>query len=187
MTTTTNQQPLVPSLLPASLPRDLALVVGGSVLLAVLSQVSIPLPFVPITGQTLGVFLVALTLGWRLGGASVVLWLAYAVVGLPVLAEFKGGLATVVGPTGGYLLGFLIATLVAGWLADRGWTRNFALVALAMLIGTLLIYIPGLLWLSRFVGDKTLEYGLYPFWLGDTVKAALVTALLPSAWRFVRR
>jgi biotin transport system substrate-specific component len=190
MTTNTIQQPqaIVPSLIPQSgLARDAALVIGGSLVIVALAQVQIPLQPVPITGQTLGVFLVALALGGRLGGAAVGLYLLEGAVGLPVLAGFSGGWAKMVGPTGGFLLGFLIAAFAVGWLADRGWTRNVLLVAAAMVIGTVLIYIPGLAWLSRFVGDKALEYGLIPFIPGDAIKAALAALLLPGAWQLTKR
>ena len=139
-------QPLLPSLIPASLTRDIGLVIGGSVFIALLSQVQIPLQPVPITGQTLAVFLVALTLGWRLGGAAVGLYLLEGALGLPVFAGFSGGIAKFAGPTGGFLIGFLVAALAIGWLAERGWTRNVLLTAAAMLIGTVLIYALGLAW-----------------------------------------
>ena len=188
-------QPLLPSLIPASTTRDIALVVGGSLVVALFAQVTIPLPFVEITGQTLGVFLVALALGSKLGGAALILYLLEALVGLPVLAGFKnawsvssaGGVPAIIGPTAGYLLGFVMAAFAVGWLADKGWTRNVLLVSTAMLIGTVLIYIPGLLWLSKFTGARTLEFGLIPFIPGDLIKAALAAVLLPSAWKLTKR
>ena len=180
-------QPLLPSLIPASTTRDIGLVIGGSVFIALLSQAQIPLQPVPITGQTLAVFLVALALGWRLGGAAVGLYLLEGAIGLPVFAGFAGGMATFAGPTGGFLIGFLVAALAVGWLAERGWTRNVLLTAAAMLIGTVLIYALGLGWLQQFTGAKTLELGLYPFIPGDLTKAALVAVLLPSAWKLTKR
>ncbi len=181
-------QALVPTLFPgSSLTRDALLILGGSLFIAVMAQVQIPLQPVPQTGQTLGVFLVALALGARLGGAAVGAYLLEGAIGLPVLAGFTGGIAKVVGPTGGFLIGFLIAALLVGWLADRGWTKNVLLVGAAMLLGTIVIYVPGLLWLSRFVGEKTFEYGLTPFIGGDIIKAVLAALLLPVAWKLTRR
>ena len=180
-------QPLLPSLIPASTTRDIGLVIGGSVFIALLSQAQIPLQPVPITGQTLAVFLVALALGWRLGGAAVGLYLLEGAIGLPVFAGFAGGMATFAGPTGGFLIGFLVAALAVGWLAERGWTRNVLLTAAAMLIGTVLIYALGLGWLQQFTGAKTLELGLYPFIPGDLIKAVLAAVLLPSAWKLTKR
>jgi biotin transport system substrate-specific component len=182
------QQALIPSLVPnTGLARDAMLVLGGSLFVAALAQVQIPLQPVPITGQTLGVFLVALALGARLGSLAIGLYLLEAAMGLPVLAGFSGGLAKFAGPTGGFLVGFLIASGVVGWLADRGWTRHALMVAAAMLIGTVVIYVPGLLWLSKFTGEKTFELGLIPFIPGDAIKAALAAVLLPSAWKLTRR
>jgi biotin transport system substrate-specific component len=177
---------LVNRLFPDSnLARDAMLVLGGSLFIALLAQVSIPLQPVPITGQTLGVFLVALALGARLGGLAIAAYLLEGAVGLPVFAGFTGGAATFVGATGGFLVGFLIAGVVVGFLADKGWTRSALLVAVAMLLGTVCIYIPGLAWLSRLTGPKTLEFGFYPFILGDTIKAVLAAGLLPTAWAIV--
>lgn len=171
----------------SSIPRDIFLVLSGSLLIALLAQVSIPLQPVPVTGQTLGVFLVALVLGARLGGLAVAAYILEAWAGLPVLAEFSGGAAKVFGATGGYIFGFLIAAVVVGFLADKGWTKSPLLVALAMLIGTTLIYIPGLIWLQHIVPalsslSSLLSAGLTPFLLGDTIKAVLAAVLLPSAW-----
>jgi biotin transport system substrate-specific component len=190
MTTQPLQKPqaIIPTLVPnTGLARDAALVVGGSLFVAALAQVTIPLQPVPITGQTLGVFLVALALGARLGSLAIGLYLLEGALGLPVLAGFSGGWAKFAGPTGGFLVGFLVAAGVVGWLADRGWTRNVLLVAAAMLLGTLVIYVPGLLWLSRFAGEKTLEFGLIPFIPGDAIKAVLAALLLPTAWKLTRR
>ena len=81
----------------------------------------------------------------------------------------------------------MVAALAIGWLAERGWTKNVLLTAAAMLIGTVLIYAPGLAWLQQFTGAKTLELGLYPFIPGDLIKAALAAVLLPSAWKLTQR
>ncbi len=179
---------LVTRLFPnSSLARDAMLVLGGSLFIALLAQVSVPLQPVPITGQTLGVFLVALALGMRLGGLAIAAYLLEGAVGLPVFASGAAGIATFVGPTGGYLVGFLFAGVVVGMLADRGWTRNPLLVAFAMIIGTVCIYVPGLAWIYQFpfAKENTLNVGLYPFIVGDAVKAVIAAGLLPSAWTII--
>jgi len=90
------------------------------------------------------------------------------------------------GPTGGYLLGFVIAAYAVGWLAERGWDRNIALTAAAMLLGNALIYLSGLAWLTQFVGTQNaLMAGLYPFIIGDIIKIALAALLLPAGWKLL--
>jgi biotin transport system substrate-specific component len=162
------------------------LVVVGSVLIALLAQLEIPLQPVPITGQTFGVLLVGALLGSRLGAVTVLTYLAWGAIGLPVFAGGNSGLARLVGPTGGYLVGFLGAAFLVGRLSERGWDRRVLTTAVAMLLGTILIYLPGIAWLSRFVGwDRVLELGLAPFVIGDLLKVALAALALPIAWTLV--
>lgn len=165
-------------------------VIAGAALVAAVSQVRIPLPFtpVPITGQTFGVLLVGAALGARHGGASMLLYLVVGALGLPVYAGASGGWDVVAGPTGGYLLGFLAAGWVVGRLAERGWDRRLPTAAAAMLVGNLVIYAFGLVWLGRQleVGvGRTLELGLYPFLLGDLIKLLLAVTALKGAWRLL--
>ncbi|MCP5111397.1 MAG: biotin transporter BioY [bacterium] len=172
--------------------RWVLLVVAGSALLTLSAKVQIPFYPVPMTMQTLVVLMIGTAYGWRLGATTVLVYLAQGAAGLPVFAGTpeKGiGLAYMMGGTGGYLLGFVLAAAVCGWLAERGWDRNIASTALAMLIGTVLIYIPGLLWLGTLFGwDKPiLAWGLTPFVLGDLVKLALAAVALPFVWKMVRR
>lgn len=184
--TLTAPQTLVDTILPRkTITRDVILVLAFGAFIALMAQVSIPLPFVPITGQTLAVFLAALALGARLGTASVIAYLGYAAIGLPVLAEGKTLFPTIAGPTGGFIVGFVLAAFALGWLADRGWSRSLMLVFAGMVVASIVLYVPGLLWLSRFVGADTLKYGLYPFIAGDAVKAVLVALLLPVVWRLI--
>lgn len=160
------------------------LVVIGGVLIALSARIVVPLPFtpVPVTAQTLAVLVLAGLLG-RWGAASVALYLAAGASGLPVLAENWGGLARFAGPTGGYLLGFLLGAYVAGWLAERSRGRALPLLG-ALLSGQAIIYACGLLWLSRFVpGNTLLVAGLYPFLPGDAVKLALALAAIWPARR----
>ena len=114
----------------------------------------------------------------------------FGIVGLPVFADRAHGLDVVLGATGGYLLGFILAAVVVGWLAQRQWDRRFSSAVTAMLTGTVIIYVCGLAWLKQDQGldlATTLEYGLYPFVPGDLLKLYLAGALLPGAWRLLGR
>ena len=167
---------------------DLGLVLGGSLLLALSAQVAIYLPFspVPITAQTLAVLLIGATLGSRRGALSVSAYLLEGFSGLPVFAGGQAGLLYALGPTGGYLAGFVAAALVTGELAERGWDRRIATCFLALLAGNVSIYSFGLLWLARLIGpDKALALGLAPFIPGDLVKLGLGMLLLPAAWKLM--
>lgn len=160
----------------------------GSLFLAACAQFQVPLQPVPITMQTFGVLLLGMAFGSRLGAATVALYLAEGAIGLPVFAELSGGLPVLLGPTGGYLFGFVIAAWLVGALAERGWDRSVHMTALAMLFGNIVLYVPGLIWLGGFVGaDQAIALGLAPFWIGDLLKLALAAVLLPSAWRLMRR
>jgi biotin transport system substrate-specific component len=174
---------------------DILLIVGASVFVALLAQVSIRLRFVPISGQTLAVLLVGAALGSRRGGAALALYLAEGAAGLPVFAEGKAGVDYVLlrdplHATGGYLWGFLVAAIVVGFLAERGWDRRFASALGAMLIGNVAIYLVGLPWLASAIGttvEDALPFGLYPFVIGDTIKLVIAAAALPLAWRVPKR
>lgn len=175
-----------------SLLLKAVIVFVGSLLLALSAKVQIPFWPVPMTLQTMVVLAAGMALGWRLAGATVLLYLAEGAMGLPVFAGTpeKGiGLAYMMGPTGGYLLGFLLAALLCGWLAGRGWDRHPLTALGAMLLGNAVIYASGLLWLGTLIGwDKpVLELGLYPFLAGDALKVALGAALLPSLWKLLPR
>ncbi|HLB03877.1 MAG TPA: biotin transporter BioY [Gaiellaceae bacterium] len=176
----------------AGLLADTLLVVGGAALIAVSAQISIPLPFtpVPITGQTFSVLLVGAALGTVRGGASGLLYVVAGIAGAPVFADGSHGWAVLTGATGGYLLGFPVAAAVTGWLAERRWDRRFSSAIGAMLTGNVVIYVFGLPWLAAVLNsdlETTLELGLYPFVPGDVAKLYLAAALLPTAWRVVRR
>jgi len=168
---------------------NLALVGVGSLLIAVLAQVRIPLPFtpVPVTGQTFAVLLVAAALGARLGAASVILYIAQGALGLPFFAGGGSGFAWLFGPTGGYLAGFVVAAALVGFLAERGLDRRLSTSLVAFLAGTVVIYACGALWLSVFVGPaNAIATGVAPFVIGDTIKALLAGVTLPGAWSLVR-
>jgi biotin transport system substrate-specific component len=173
-----------------SLIVDLSLILGGSLFVAAMAQLSISLmPFspVPITGQTFAVLLLGMAFGARRGALTMVAYLLEGAAGLPVFAEAKSGVATVLGPTGGYIVGFIAAAWVVGKLAERGFDRDLFKTLAAMVVGNIVIYAFGIAWLSRFVPglDATLAAGMYPFLLGDAVKAVLAALLLPSAWKLL--
>ena len=195
-TTTFPQQTLIGAVWPeGSLARPLRLAIlalAGTALLTLSAKIQIPFYPVPMTMQTFAVLAIGLAFGWRLGGATLLLYLAEGAAGLPVFAGTpeKGiGIGYLMGPTGGYLLGFALAAALSGWLAERGWDRSAATTALAMLAGNVAIYVPGLLWLGGLIGwDKpVLELGLIPFLAGDLFKLVLAAAVMPLAWKAVRR
>ncbi len=164
--------------------QDALLIFGGSLLIAALAQVRIPLPFtlVPITGQTLGVFLVGATLGSHRAVLSLGLYLLEGSMGLPVFAGGAAGPVHLFGPTGGYLFGFVVAAYVIGWLAERGWDRSMGRVALMFIVGETIILGLGSLVLARFIGlERAWLGGVLPFLPGDALKALLAALLLPTA------
>jgi len=172
--------------------RDILLVIAGTALITLSARLQIPFYPVPMTMQTFAILVLAMAYGPRLGAATLALYIVEGAVGLPVFAGTpeKGiGLAYMMGPTGGYILGFLLAAMLVGWLAARGFDRSPAKAAIAMLAGNVVIYVPGLLWLGAVVGwDKpVLAWGLYPFVLGDLFKIALGAALLPGVWALIGR
>jgi biotin transport system substrate-specific component len=186
MTSITQTHPtLIGTLWPAgtnAVVRWIALMVAGVVFVAICAHIEVPLYPVPITMQTFAVLVLGAVYGARLGAATLALYMASGLVGLPVFAT-GGGL----GPTLGYIFGFILAAGVVGWLAERGWDRNVIMTAVAMLIGNVLIYIPGLIVLAWFVGaNKVIEYGLAPFLIGDALKLALAAVVLPLAWQVAK-
>lgn len=178
---------------------EIACAVVGSFLIAGLAQISFALPFtpVPITGQTLGVLLVGAAYGPGLGAATILLYLVWAVVGLPVLAPVDGVHATgldvlrLTAATGGYLWGFVLAAALTGWLARRGWDRTFRSSIGAMLLGSIVIYAVALPWLHHVLAsstiEETLQAGLYPFIIGDTLKLLAAAGVLPAAWALMKK
>jgi len=169
--------------------RYALLALAGSVLITICTQISLPLFPVPMTLQTFAVFLIGLTYGWRLGGITVSLYLLEGAIGLPVFSGGKGGMIVFMGPTAGYLVGFLLAATACGWFAERGFDRSYFRLFLSLIVGNILIYTPGLFWLGTLIGwDKpVLEYGLYPFVGGDLLKIAMAVLLLPTVWKIVNR
>jgi len=191
------QQTLAGAIWPeGSLSKPLRLAVlalAGTALLTLSAKVQVPFYPVPITMQTFVVLGIGMAYGWRLGGVTLLLYLAEGAAGLPAFAK-GGGIATfsldpATGTTAGYLFGFVAAAALVGWLAEHGWDRSPVMTALAMLLGNIAIYLPGLIWLGTiFTWDQPiLEWGLYPFLVGDAFKLLLAAALMPLAWKAVRR
>ena len=179
------QMALIPRIL-----REIVLVVTGSILIAFAAQFYFPLPFspVPITGQTFAVLLLAALYGHNRGGLTVLTYLILGIAGRPVFASGTFGIATIIGPTGGYLVGFLPAAYIVGFLSKKGWDRKVWTTATSMIIGNVVIYLVGTTWLSRFVGwDNVLQTGLIPFLIGDGAKIVLATLLLPTGWKLINR
>ena len=154
----------------------------GSFLLAVSSKVQIPLTPVPVTLQTLVLLVMSMFLGWRGAVGATSLYLFQGAIGLPVFAH-GGGFIILFGPTGGYLFGFLMASLVVGYLAERGWDKSVLLTLTTMTIGTLIIYLFGVIWLSYLKDLNTaLVFGLLPFITPDILKICLGTCLVSAGW-----
>ena len=170
--------------------REVALILGGSLLIALSAQLQLVLPFshVPISGQTFAVLLLGALYGRRRGLTTVVTYLTFGAVGLPVFAGGGLGVAKLLGPTGGYLVGFAAAAFIVGTLSERGWDRKPWSTAASMVIGNGIIYAVGIVWLSKFVGwQAVLGAGFFPFLIGDALKIALATILLPAGWKLLGR
>src|SRR5260221_4981286 len=162
-------RPIALTVLPGSLAWKLVLVLAGSALISLAAQIRIPLPFspVPVTGQTFAVLLVAAALG-RLGIASVLAYLAEGALGLPVFAGGATGLAYMGGPTGGYLVGFVLAAVIVGAAAEREWDRRLPTALLVMFLGEIAIYACGVAWLGRVpLSLVPWPARLFPVILGD--------------------
>jgi biotin transport system substrate-specific component len=171
--------------------RAAVLMVLGTVALWLSAKIQVPLIPVPITMQTLVVLVIGVAYGWKLGGATMLLYLAEGAVGLPVFAgnwSEGGGVHHLYGPTAGYLIGFAVAAAICGSLAERGWDRSLLKAGAAMVIGNLVIYALGLTWLAIQIGmADALKYGLLPFLVGDALKILLGACLLPGTWRLIGR
>ena len=174
----------------AGMGQEGVLILGGSLFIALAAQLQIPLPFspVPITGQTFAVLFLAAIYGRKRGPAAVMTYLILGFSGLPVFAGGAFGAARLLGPTAGYLAGFLGAAFIVGTLSERGWDRRPWSTAASMIIGNLIIYIAGAAWLSRFVRwESALTIGDIPFLAGDILKIAFATLVLPAGWKLVGR
>jgi biotin transport system substrate-specific component len=176
----------------SSLRRAATFAVLGSLLVALAAQISVPMVPVPMTLQTLAVLAVGGAYGARLGAATLVLYALEGAVGFPVFANLSGGYQVIFGPTGGYIVGFILAAGLVGLLVERGWGESLPWLGGAMLLGAAILYVPGLLWLGTWLATaKGLDYagasqiavssGLLPFIPGDIVKAVLAALAFPAA------
>ncbi len=160
-------------------------VIFGSILIAILAQLSIPLVPVPITGQTLGVTIAGLALGRNAGVSAVLLYLAEGAIGLPVFANGGSGIATLLGPSGGYLFGFVASAAILGYFSDKGVLKSLWKSALVTLVATAVTFVFGLIQLSYFVPAGTvLQNGLYPFIFGGIVKSLAAVVLVKPTHNF---
>lgn len=183
---------------------DIALVVAGTALVAILAQVAIPLVPVPVTGQTLAVLLVGAGLGAARGAASLSLYAVLGVAGLPIFSDGEAGWAILAGSTGGYILGFIPAAAIVGWAAERQWDRGWYKPFVTFVGGSLVVFAVGLPWLAVVLSSlggsqleelfgtsnllqATLIAGFYPFIIGGLIKAAIAAALLPALWAAAER
>jgi biotin transport system substrate-specific component len=180
--------------LPGAATRDAVLIIGFALLTAGAAQISIPLAFtpVPLTGQTFAVLLAGGTLGASRGTASQLLYVALGAIGLPFYADGAGGWSAATGSTAGYLVGFIVAAGLIGWLAEHGNDRKVPTAVPMFAAGTLIMYVLGALWLAHSVNvplyasdrqPSAWEWGIRPFLIGDVLKALLAGLLLPAAWR----
>jgi len=188
------QRTLIDTAFPGrGLAAHAALMLGGSALVALSARVTIPLPWVPLTGQTYAVLLVSALLGGRRGALALLAYLAEGLAGLPVFADghsawtlSSAGVPTIIGPTAGYLFSYPVVGFVVGSLAARGWDRTVRRAIVTMVIGETLIYLGGVPWLAHFVGAaQAVQVGVLPFIAGDTVKLLLAAATLPLGWRLL--
>jgi len=170
-----------------SLTANIVIAFSGSILLVLLARLSIPVPFspIPITGQTFGVLFLGTVLGRKLGTLSVIIYIIEGITGLPVFAGGSFGFLYLLGPTGGYILGFIPAIYLVGYLAEKGWMNNVSATFVAMVLGTSIIFIFGISWLSVTAEFGTaLSIGLYPYIPGAIIKIILATVTVYSINRF---
>jgi biotin transport system substrate-specific component len=161
--------------------RAALLALAGTVFVALAAHVTVPMLPVPMTLQTLAVLAIGAAYGSRLGAATLGLYAVEGAAGLPVFAPTPDGYPGILGPTGGYIIGFILAAALVGWLVESGRANTVPKLIAATLAGAVILYVPGLLWLSHFVGADALKYGLYPFVIGDVIKAVVAALAVPAA------
>ena len=176
---------LADRILPRHLVTDITLVVLGAAFVGALAQLYVPLWPVPVTGQTLAVLLVGATLGSLRGALSMVVYAVAGGVGVPWFSEAAHGWSVIAGPTGGYIVGFVLSAFLVGWLSERQWDRKVLKAIATFLGGSVVVFAVGLPWLAFVLNltvQQTLEAGFYPFIVGGVVKAVIAAGLLPLAW-----
>ena len=173
-----------------TMARRLALVLFGSLLVAASAQVSVPMWPVPMTLQTLAISVIGLTMGARLAAATLAVYLAQGAMGLPVFAGGAAGLPYMMGPTGGFLVGFVAMAWLTGALVERGWGRGLGRMFVAALVPALLLFVPGVLWLWAITPldlQAAVMAGAVPFQLGGLVKSAVAALIVAGGWQALRR
>ncbi|MER8710048.1 biotin transporter BioY [Mesorhizobium sp. M1088] len=195
MAIATTMRPLISLALPekgaARLAGQLLLAIAGTLLLILSAKTKVMLGPVDISMQTLAVLLIAATFGMRLGVATLLLYMAEGALGLPVFQSTpeKGvGIAYMLGSTGGYLAGFVVMAAIVGWAADRGWDRHPIKLFNAMLVAEIVMMAMGFAWLALLIGpEKSWQFGVVPFIVGDLIKVALAASLVPAVWSLLKR
>ncbi|RWQ25303.1 biotin transporter BioY [Mesorhizobium sp.] len=195
MAIATTMRPLVSLALPqngaARLATQLFLAIAGTLVLTLSAKTKVMLGPVDISMQTLAVLLIAAASGMRLGVATLLLYMAEGAMGFPVFQSTpeKGlGIAYMLGSTGGYLAGFVVMAAIVGWAADRGWDRHPIKLFNAMLVGEVVMMAMGFAWLALLIGpEKSWQFGVVPFIVGDLIKVALAASLVPAVWTLLKR
>jgi biotin transport system substrate-specific component len=185
-----SQAALIDRVIPRSAINNVALILSGAVLTAYAAQLVIPMWPVPITAQTLAVLLIGSVLGATRGAISLIVYFSMGAVGLPV---FSAATSLSFGPTFGYLVGFIAAAALVGYLSQRGWHKSVSGVLGSFAIANSVIYLFGLPWLAFALGSlgaandlaSVAAAGFAPFIIGDVIKMTLAAALLPLAWKFL--
>jgi biotin transport system substrate-specific component len=177
-----------PQLKKEALLYDFVLIIGASIFIAVSAQIAFNVPFspVPVTGQTFAVILTGALLGSRRGSLAVITYLFEGISGLPVFAHAQFGLIHLFGPTGGYLIGFIPAAFICGFLVENGWGKTFLSSTGIMFVGTIVIFISGLTWLKIFVGNENIwVMGFYPYLTGAVIKIVLAASIYRLSWQVI--
>ncbi|TIS80407.1 MAG: biotin transporter BioY [Mesorhizobium sp.] len=195
MAIATTMRPLVSLALPekgaARLATQLLLAIVGTLVLTLSAKTRVLLGPVDISMQTLAVFLIAAAFGMRLGVATLLLYMAEGAMGLPVFqgTPEKGiGVAYMLGSTGGYLAGFVVMAAIVGWAADRGWDRHPIKLFNAILVAEIIMMAMGFAWLALLIGpEKSWQFGVVPFIVGDLIKVGLAASLVPAVWSLLKR
>jgi biotin transporter BioY len=170
-----------------TLLKNIVLVLGFAVLTGISAKIKIEIGPVPITMQTLIVLLSGALLGSKRGVLSQIIYLFLGLAGIPWFSR-GGGMTYIFSPTFGYIIGFILAAFFVGFLSEKGFDRKIEKAISAMLLSNILIYLPGLLWLTKFVGfERVLAVGFYPFIVGDLIKIFLAGLILPSAWKIFEK
>ena len=194
MTTTTHNSTLVEAILPqtglATFLKKILIVLAGVAVLALAAKIKVPMFPVPITMGTFAVLVIGAAYGPRLGLVTIIGYMIIGLLGFDGFAESSSelnGLTYMMGSTGGYLVGYLLAIMALGFAARRGWDRSVPQMAIALLVGNVLIYVPGLIWLGILYGfsAQIFTWGLTPFLVGDAMKLVLAALLVPAVWNIV--